>query len=125
MPDMARKLDLVAYRLGETPTTRARLLRHAFPVRTLTGHKEPVRRVAFSRDGSIFASASQGRVLFWDSGDLDAGPVTLEGRNTVAFSPTASNLLASGRLAERTVSLWDVARVRDPKAALVEQFGGP
>jgi WD40 repeat protein len=92
-------------------------------VRTLSGHTDWVRSVAFSPDGRLLASGScgkfenniycvQGEIKLWDvaTGSLVR---TLSGHtswvNSVAFSPDG-RLLASG---SGEIKLWDVATGRE------------
>jgi WD40 repeat protein len=75
-------------------------------VRTLRGHTDGVRSVAFSPDSRLLASGSwDNTVILWD-----VETRTLRGHTapvwSVAFSPDG-RLLASGSL-DNTIKLWDV-----------------
>jgi hypothetical protein len=80
-------------------------------LRTLEGHSHSVCDVAFSPDGKLLASASQGHtVRVWDPA-TGASLQTLEGHSdsvyAVAFSPDGK-LLASASF-DHTVRVWDTA----------------
>jgi WD40 repeat protein len=79
-------------------------------VRTLSGHTDNVRSVAFSPDGRLLASGSWPEIKLWDVA-TGREVRTLSGHtygvSSVAFSPDG-RLLASGSLDE-TIKLWDVA----------------
>ena len=80
-------------------------------MRTLKGHNQPVRSVAFSPNGRLIVSGSDDRsVMLWDAAS-GALVRTLKGHSegvgSVAFSPDG-RLVVSGS-DDRTVILWDAA----------------
>jgi len=83
------------------------------PLNTLAGHKLQVNAVAFNLQGQLLASASYDRtVRVWKLEDGNFNLLTtLFGHTwavlTVAFSPTHSNLLATGS-GDNTIKLWDI-----------------
>jgi WD40 repeat protein len=90
------------------------------PVRTLTGHTDQVRSVAFSPDGRLLASGScgepgsttnecrQGEIKLWEvaSGSLVRSLSQVNWAESVAFSPNG-RLLASAN--DFRINLWEVA----------------
>ncbi len=87
----------------------------------LTGHRDEVTSVSFSRNGVILASGSRdGTVKLWDIATKE-NIATLEGHRSgvtsVAFSSDGITL-ASGSY-DRTIKLWDVG-TRENIATLVE-----
>lgn len=83
----------------------------ASPLKSLRGHRDAVMSVAFSPDGSIFATSSGDTTIrLWDglTGDYKK---TLRGHtgwvNSVAFSPNGETLVSGS--GDDTIRIWDVA----------------
>ena len=102
---------------------------HPVPVGgTLTGPKQTIYSLAFSRAGLLAAGSADDAAWLWNVSDLahpvpEGGPLT--GANgpvqSVAFSPDGQ-LLAAGS-ADDTVRLWNVTKPAKP--ALASTLTGP
>ncbi len=95
------------------------------PLRTLTGHAEAVRSVAFSADGKTLASGSFDKtVKLWDVatgqeqatfrgyGEAHVAAADVRpGINSLAFTPDGKILATSGL--DASIKLWDVAAKKE------------
>ncbi|MFC4908661.1 WD40 repeat domain-containing serine/threonine protein kinase [Actinomadura gamaensis] len=103
----------------------SRLVSFVSPVKTLSGHTQGVRNIAFSPDGRYLASGSDdSTVIIWDVAAGNAAR-TLRGHTSsvlgVAFSPDGRTV-ASAAL-DRTVRLWDAGTGTLRRTLPTEQFG--
>jgi WD40 repeat protein/serine/threonine protein kinase len=124
--DLALLLNLEALDAEQTFNARSTLLTLLLSnprlVTFLHGHKDWVRAVTFSPDGSLLATASRDNaIILWDveSRKMIGEPLTNHGDwvNTLAFSPDSAILASGGR--DDRVILWDVATgepIGDPLA---------
>ncbi|MGH9606372.1 MAG: WD40 repeat domain-containing protein [Terracidiphilus sp.] len=84
-------------------------------IRTLAGHTDAVRSIAFSPDGTILASGSDDDTIkLWNVASGTAPYATLQGQTAAINSVVAFNedgtLLASGS-GDSTIRIWDVTTV--------------
>jgi WD40 repeat protein len=123
-PSLSAQLAMVAHRLRPNDNqVRSRLLAtQNTPLATqLTGHSGVVRRVAFSPDGNLLASASwDNTIRLWNTSDPNnPQPVGQPLRRhtgivtSVAFSPDGKTLASSS--VDKTVRLWDLETPADVK----------
>jgi conflict system STAND superfamily ATPase/TIR domain-containing protein/WD40 domain-containing protein len=119
-PRGALQLGIAATEFDAGPQTHASLLQtlESTPhVRTLSGHTNEVRGVAFAPDGRTLATASADQtVRLWDLSNRDqprALGVPLTGHTNavwgVAFAPDGRTLATAS--ADQTVRLWDLPRL--------------
>ena len=88
---------------------------------SLVQPNEPISAAAFNSDGKVMASIAYKNILLWDVSN-PASPTrlgdVLEGHsntiNSIAFSPTDANLLASAS-SDKTVILWNITNPSDPQ----------
>jgi WD40 repeat protein len=119
---LAVRLDLAAYRLDPTADVYTDLLTSENePLATvLTGHRDVVYAVAYSRDGRILATGGRDDTIrLWNVAD-PFHPVALTGLVPAAsgrvywldFSPDGRTLAAAGR--DGTITLWNVTDPAHP-----------
>ena len=81
------------------------------PIKSLRGHRDAVMSVAFSPDGSIFATSSADTTIRLWNGLTGEYKKTLSGHtgwvNSVAFSPDGEALVSGS--GDDTIRIWDVA----------------
>jgi WD40 repeat protein len=131
-PSLSAQLVMVAHHLRpHDDQVRSRLLAtQNAPLAThLTGHRGIVRKVTFSPDGHLLASASwDNTVRLWDTSDPDnPQPVgqPLRGHTgfvtSVTFSPDGKTLASSS--VDNTVRMWDLTTPADVKELTARPTG--
>jgi WD40 repeat protein len=79
----------------------------------LTGHEGPVRRAAYSPDGSRIVTASfDGTARIWDSRTgIQLSALSGEGMYSVAYSPDGTRIVTAS--SDRTARIWDAHSGRE------------
>ncbi len=120
-PDLARKLDLVTYRLAPSPASCAGLVRYSFVAGSAAVGVDDATRVALSPDGRQLAVASVNTVRIFSLAELAApreilSPLHVDASNErifrLAFGADGRTLVA-GTL--KSVFLWDLAGLSQPR----------
>ncbi|WP_239331870.1 WD40 repeat domain-containing protein, partial [Frankia sp. CiP3] len=120
-PDLARKLDLVAYHLAPSPAACAGLVRYSFVAGSAAVGVDDATRVALSPDGRQLAVASVNTVRIFSLAELAApreilSPLHVDASNErifrLAFGADGRTLVA-GTL--KSVFLWDLAGPPKPR----------
>jgi WD40 repeat protein len=92
-------------------------LREGRPSRVLSGHTRPIYALAYSADGALLASASQGGgVIVWDGATgarLLTLPRTDELTSSIVFSSDGRYLAVP---VSKQVRIWDLSAIRRPQS---------
>lgn len=119
-PEVAKKLDLAAYRAGATPRTTANLLRHSL-VESIDPFAGELESVCFHPGGDLVAMAGESGVIrLWNRVTRTYTDLAGHGERvlSVRFSPGGDMIVSGGE--DRTIRAWDLS-----SAAMMWQVSCP